>query len=680
MSVLLYMKVTLQQAWPLHNDLLGAPFGQSLQDYPLGDPIQIVLTKLIGIFTSDVALATNVFFLLTFPLSALSALWVFRRLGVETPVAVACSVLFALTPFHFFRGEDHLMIAAYYAVPLSCFLILRQLTGQMPRLRTTVICAALVGAAFTYYVVFTLILLALATLVSFAGGRRPAARDGLVALAVIGAVAFAAHLPTWIYNLSHGSNQAVASLRNAEQSERFGLKIPRLIFPVEGHRLKPLADLTRRIDERGPTDASGKRVLAQLQEGTSQALGLAGAIGFVWLIWLALSRTFLEPRGIGRDPYVQAAGFGALATTLLGLAGGASLVIAYSVTPLVRSWSRLSILISFFALVAVAKLLEAGIARLRARGVGSFAVAGILLLFTGLAVAEQTNSRMVPAYDELASAWSSQKALASVAAARLPKDSFVVQIPYAPFPETEYREAAPFLHTNDLRWTFGAMSGRPEDWTASFAGMPTGLLVNSAAASGASGFYVDRASYGGAGPKIKKEVDSMLGRPIVEAPDVALYDLRGYAAALTRRLGARTVADVRYRVLHPVRVEPGSELSALQVSATAGPTNRISYGPSATVDLINPLPGPREVDLTIALSATNSVKNFAIEMPDGRRLRFEADPDASGSGRVTLRPGRNKLRITALGKPALPQNSVFSIDGLAVFDRRVTQAFARAAS
>src|SRR3954454_12495164 len=132
LSVLLYMKVTLQHAWPLHNELLGAPYGQYLQDYPLGDPAQIVLTKLIGVFTGDVAAATNLFFLLTFPLTALSALWVFRRLDVATVPAVTCAVLFALAPFHFLRGEDHLMIAAYYTVPLSCFLIIRQFTGQMP--------------------------------------------------------------------------------------------------------------------------------------------------------------------------------------------------------------------------------------------------------------------------------------------------------------------------------------------------------------------------------------------------------------------------------------------------------------------------------------------------------------------------------------------------------------------
>src|SRR3954454_3429284 len=54
-SMLLYMKMTLEQTWPLHTPLLGAPFGLDLHDYPLGDPLQVVLTKLIGLFSGDVA-------------------------------------------------------------------------------------------------------------------------------------------------------------------------------------------------------------------------------------------------------------------------------------------------------------------------------------------------------------------------------------------------------------------------------------------------------------------------------------------------------------------------------------------------------------------------------------------------------------------------------------------------
>src|SRR5215216_5799590 len=154
-SVLSYIQTTLRDGWPLHNPYLGAPFGQDLYDYPLGDPLQVVLTKAIGMFSSEPALVANVFFLLTFPLTALTALWALSRLGISIWTAVACAVLYALAPFHFFRGVDHLMIAAYYVVPLAGFLVLRQFMGAPPRLPLAVGLALVVGLGFPYYAVFT---------------------------------------------------------------------------------------------------------------------------------------------------------------------------------------------------------------------------------------------------------------------------------------------------------------------------------------------------------------------------------------------------------------------------------------------------------------------------------------------------------------------------------------------
>ena len=44
--------------------------------------------------------------------------------------AVTCGVIYALLPYHFWRGEGHIFLSAYYAVPLGCWLILRVLARQ----------------------------------------------------------------------------------------------------------------------------------------------------------------------------------------------------------------------------------------------------------------------------------------------------------------------------------------------------------------------------------------------------------------------------------------------------------------------------------------------------------------------------------------------------------------------
>jgi phosphoglycerol transferase len=118
----------------------------------------------------------NVFYLLQFPLIALTALWTLRRLRVPTWPAIACAVLYSLAPYHFYRGELHLWLAGYWAVPLGLFLVLKLLMGEPPaRFRASdpapgeplglaglaVLCV-IVGTYEVYFPAMTVILLLLA--------------------------------------------------------------------------------------------------------------------------------------------------------------------------------------------------------------------------------------------------------------------------------------------------------------------------------------------------------------------------------------------------------------------------------------------------------------------------------------------------------------------------------------
>ena len=671
-SVLLYMKTTLEQTWPTHNQLLGAPFGQDLQDYPLGDAVQILLTKLIGLFSGDVAVVTNLFFLVTFPLTALSALWALRRLGASTWIAVACAVIFAVAPYHFFRSEDHLLIAAYYTVPFSAYLILTQLAGDVPSARTTVVLAVLIGAAFTYYALFTLILLAFAVLVSLARGRRAAAARGGLALATIGVALAVTHAPTWIYTLEHGRNQAVARLHSDSESERYALKIPEMVFPVQKHRIGPLADLRHNLDVHAPE---------QLEEGSPQALGLLTTLGFVALVWLALTALVPRRAGVTRDPQLDAAATATIATLVLGLAGGAALVFAYSGSPIVRSWSRLSILIAFFSLLAVAKGLDHIQQKLTARGVRPLVLGAALAAVVAVASVEQTSSAMVPDYAANATTWRSDAAFTARLAMQLPRDSVVFQLPYVPFPEAYYFEARPYLHTDRLRWTFGAMSGRPADWTASLAGLPVKEVASSAAAAGASAIFLVRDAYPDDGRAVAAGLQALLGPPIAvnDLRTFEVYDLRRFRAALQSRLGAPAFGQLRELTLHPVQVLPASDLS-LPVAPTGSYAtySRSSFSPTAVLDLVNPEPRRRAVTIDIRVTTLSAARQFEIRMPDGGRAAFAANPTANGRGTVTLQPGHNRLTLRAFTPEQPARTRYFSIDRVAIQDEQVAGILTRA--
>ncbi len=129
---LMVVRNLLDGGWVNTNSSLGAPFGQELYDFPLGtDNLNLLVLKVLAVVTRDPAVAMNLFFLLTFPAVAVAAVLVLRRLGLSRPASFAAAVLFAFVPYHFWRGETHLFLSSYVAVPLGAFLALRTIEGEL---------------------------------------------------------------------------------------------------------------------------------------------------------------------------------------------------------------------------------------------------------------------------------------------------------------------------------------------------------------------------------------------------------------------------------------------------------------------------------------------------------------------------------------------------------------------
>src|ERR1700730_4243470 len=79
------VKSIITTGWYLIDPLLGAPNGYSLEDFPISEGLHCLIIKIISCFSSNWALVYNIFFLLGFPLIAISALFVFQRLGLCYP-------------------------------------------------------------------------------------------------------------------------------------------------------------------------------------------------------------------------------------------------------------------------------------------------------------------------------------------------------------------------------------------------------------------------------------------------------------------------------------------------------------------------------------------------------------------------------------------------------------------
>ena len=73
----------------------------------------------------------NLFYLLTFPLVTLSAMFVLRQFGISQLSAIFAGVLYSVMPYHFVRGQHHLFLSAYFLVPLAVMVALWIATGKL---------------------------------------------------------------------------------------------------------------------------------------------------------------------------------------------------------------------------------------------------------------------------------------------------------------------------------------------------------------------------------------------------------------------------------------------------------------------------------------------------------------------------------------------------------------------
>ena len=509
------IKDVLENPWYFHNPDLGAPNSQELYDYPVisQETLNLLLFRILGLGTGDPALVINLFFLLTFPLTALTAFIVLRRLDVSRGIALVIALLYAFLPYHFQRGEVHLFLAAYYAVPLGAYLALAVFRGDRlfgrwrPTLITAVMCTVVATASGSgYYAVFTVVLVVVAALLRFVARRdREALVAGGAVVAAILAVSLVQLAPTIVYRAANGTNDQVAK-RFWFESENYSLRLTNLLLPVDGHRIGALARWKDEYTTQIPQT-----------EARSATLGLVASLGLVWLIAVALAAC----AGVGRRYELGLhAGLAALTVTavLVATTGGLSTFIAV-IWPQIRAWNRLSVFIAFFSLVAVALLLGLLERRLRAP-----VFAGLLALVLAVGVYDQTTKAYVPPYEAVEAAWNDDAAFFSALEDRLPADARIVQVPYEPFPEPVntpvgiYEPAKAYLHSDDLHWSWGAMRGRPEDWAATLAGKPAAEVVAAAREEGFTGILLDRLALGAAAQATETDFGRVLGNP-AQPPD-----------------------------------------------------------------------------------------------------------------------------------------------------------------
>jgi hypothetical protein len=691
---LLLIKGILDHGWFQSNPSLGAPFGLRLYDFPQGgDNLNLLMVKALGLFSSNPAWVLNVFFLLTFPLTAVSAYLALRALGASTGAAVVCATIFALLPYHFYRAESQVLLSAYYSVPLGALLFLRlwEKPGLFARrsgserppsdperkaiwaraaqwisrrsLLTVALCVV-IGAAGLYYAVFALVLLLGGSVVAVVARRgwSTVISGVLCSLAIVAMLAINL-APTLGYQSEHGANATIA--RTPLQSDQFGLRLSNLLLPAQQDRLPFASDINQRY-----TEATSTGYCEQCFEN----LGAVGSLGFLSLCLLALASIVGVTGAFMVRAIYRAAALGVALSLAVATIGGISSLIAFFLTSDIRGWNRMSLFIAFFSLLTVALLLDAGGRRLAGGRPGPTGrtLAGVLLASAlVLGAADETSTYFVPNYAKDAREWRSDTTFVRQIQARMPPGAAIFQLPYVPFPEgygsistsvsapnttfdTTYELGRGYIHSEGLRWSYGAMKGRAADWQGALAVKPLYLSLATAAEDGFQGLWVDPHGYS---IKVRKRLAPLMKKLLGVAPllspahDLLFFDLRPFALRLARLHAPGPLAALRFATLYPLR--------------TACET-------SEGLELINPSHSRRVATLSMQLRVgAQAPSKLLVHYPGGAVQAISPlSEKVALAMRLSLPPGTSSVGFSTPGTPVKPAARV---GGFTVNDPTLTE-------
>ena len=536
----LLVKGVVDNGWRRTNAFVGMPYGLDERDLRLSDDFHLFTIKLIALFISDWARILNIFFLTTFPLTALSALFVFRSFKLSYAPSIAGSLLYAFLPYHFFWAESQAFLAAYYAVPLAVMVALWLCSGAISLTNSRgdykalfsdnkfiagIAISLLLASSGLYYAFFACFFLAVA---GVKGSLAQRDRGPLLSsLFLVLTIVVAGLFPSLRYQRVNGINgmNPFFAASAPDRSEAEGLKIAQMLLPVDDHRIPALAAAKAEYDLTAPL----------VNENRSASLGLAGGLGFVLLIAAAV---FRKKNTLGSELLEHLSVLN-LAGVLYATIGGFGSVIAYTLFSDLPSLNRISVFLAFFSLFAVVIALDKLLKRFGTGRLSTAACRGLIAVVAVLGICDQTTSVEAAAPSESAkTAYLGDARFVAAIEAAMPERAMIFQLPNMPFPSTlpagrmeRFEPAIGYLHSKTLRWSYRMMRGRERvDWDRRTASKPLKEFLETIAAENFKGVYIDRRGYPDNAAALESKLSALLGiRPITSADQRrSFFDLSGY--------------------------------------------------------------------------------------------------------------------------------------------------------
>jgi hypothetical protein len=638
--VLTQIRDILVNGWFWSNDTIGFPLGQNASFFPELNVVHVLGVKVLGLFSSNPTTVGALYFLLGYPLAAVTAYLLARSQRLALPAAVVVGVLFAAAPGHAERFE-HLWLASYWTLPPALWVVIQVARGRTPwdegtgtadrrRLRAALMLLALtlVGLSGAYYAGFTLILLVAASLLRAGAGREPRWwRAGMVTVLWTAAVTA---IPLLIARIGMAGDPLTGprpATRTALESERYAGRLIDLVLPWEGHRLETLGALTTAYRN------AGRPVTETL------ALGIVGLVGCVALVIIGL-----RVLTTGRPAPERLRIWGALllVSGAFYTVGGMGSVVALLATPQLRTWSRFSLVILLLGLLAVGHWLS----RPRAAWVGAGLAATVLIV----GFLDQTNPDRAPDYTAQEQRFSTTGNYTRELSQATGPDCGVLQLPVMSFPEgyvplgyDANSQLVQHLTSSALKWSHGGMRGtQAGDWALGIDLADPERLTRELRAAGFCAVELDTRGV----PSTLEGIDTLtstLGDPVARSGD-------GRLVAWSLDGAAQGGAADRTRLLEPVLV--GLAAGPITVDEDGVSQETGSRAGLVTSNLGSSDVGP--IDVSVDVTAIGAGSRDLTVTADGEvigRVTAVQDVPTRLDLRVNAPVGHQRLGIEVSGDP-----------------------------
>ncbi len=671
-------KAFTSQAWYAPNPDLGAPFGQVLWDYAAPDNVQFVLLKLIAIVTGEYGAVLNLYLLATFGLVALSAFYVCTYVGIRPSIAVVVATVFSFLPYHAFRGISHILLSGYYAVPLAVLLALwcsgavggsRRLTyfgsehremSRRTRIAWVVGLCVVVGSTGIYYASFAAVFVVVAVVLrqSREGWSRTGLVRGVFVIVVVAFVLVINVTPSLVFWATSGTESAVGG-RGVVESELHGLKLTSVLLPRPDHRIGPVADKVE-------TYQRVSRELGVPASEGGQAIGLIAVAGLSWLLASGVVGGKITAWLPDRERWINRQLFAFVVVALLIAApSGLSVPLGWLGTSGLRSWNRIVVYLAFFSLLVVGLLLHWVYERMR-RQVSRRLIAvqvgvGALVLMTAFGLFDQTSSADIPSYAAADREFRSDAAFVAEIEQRLPAGASVFQLPFMPFPEwggiramADYDPIRGYLHSDDLKWSYGGTDRRSDDWQAALTTQaPFEFMPAALAAVGFDAIWVDSFGYDAEQiAEIRLRLGGVLGQEPIVSPDgrFIAYMLGEYSALQKELIPEGELNRIGAEILSPPTSswEFGTPFVTEPILSAPGKFRyRAAAGKPVKLLIDNPL-GPTEVIIDGVIESEGLVEFVEISTGSISEV-VQVDGSTPFALELTIEPGETAVTFSAVG-------------------------------